>query len=212
MPRFSVPARSVTFLGIAAGVMALGAVLGVLYVILSGPVHAVDQVPPALAKLIPAKAPRSVPAVAFSDATGKRHLLSEFKGRYVLLNLWATWCNPCVRELPALAGLQAAVPPDRLKIVAVNVGRSNAGETAAFLRAHGAEALSVYLDTNVAMVRAFRAYGLPLSVLIDPQGREVARGFGGANWDTASAIAYFKALPMPGPAPARAAKPARAGS
>lgn len=190
--------------------MALGAVLGVLYVILSGPVHAVDQVPPALAKLIPAKAPRSVPAVAFSDATGKRHLLSEFKGRYVLLNLWATWCNPCVRELPALAGLQAAVPPDRLKIVAVNVGRSNASETAAFLRAHGAEALSVYLDTNVAMVRAFRAYGLPLSVLIDPQGREVARGFGGSNWDAASAIGYFKALPMPGPA--RTSKPVRAAS
>jgi len=212
MPRFSVSARSVKLLAIAAGVMALGALLGVLYVILSGPVHAVDQVPPALARLIPAKEPRSVPAVAFSDAMGKRHLLSEFRGRYVLLNLWATWCNPCVRELPALARLQAAVPPDRLKIVAVNVGRSDARETAAFLGAHRAEALGVYLDSNVALVRAFRAYGLPLSVLIDPEGREVARAFGGSNWDAPSAIAYFKALPMTRPAAARAIKPAHEAS
>jgi len=210
MPRFSLPARLAKPAAIVAGVIALGAVLGVLYVILSAPVHAVDRVPGVLAKLKPAERPKLVPAVAFSDASGKRHLLSEFKGRYVLLNLWATWCNPCVRELPALARLQAAVPPSRLKIVAVNVGRSNAKETAAFLKAHDAQALGVYLDTNVALVRAFRAYGLPLSVLIDPQGHEVARAFGGSDWSAPAAIGYFKALPMPAPTPK--SKPAHAAS
>lgn len=212
MPRFNLPARTLKILAAVAGVMALGGVLGVLYVILSGPVHAVDRVPEALAKLTPEKAPKAVPAVAFSDGAGKRHLLAEFKGRYVLLNLWATWCNPCVRELPALARLQAAMPPGRLKIVAVNVGRSNAAETAAFLRAHHAAGLGVYLDTNVAMMRAFRAYGLPLSVLIDPDGREVARAFGASEWDAPSAIAYFNTLPLPARASGKTPKPARAGS
>lgn len=212
MPRSSFPARYLKILAVVAGVMVLGGVLGVLYVILSGPVHAVDRVPESLGKLTPEKAPRAVPAVAFSDGAGKRHLLAEFKGRYVLLNLWATWCQPCVRELPALARLQAAMPPGRLKVVAVNVGRANAKETAAFLKAHHAAGLGVYLDTNVAMMRAFRAYGLPLSVLIDPEGQEIARAFGASEWDSPSAIAYFKALPLPPRASHEPPKPTRPAS
>lgn len=187
-----------------AGAVVTGAVLVVLYVILSGPVHAVPSPPAALARLKPGIEAKSVPAVAFADGAGKRHMLSEFKGRYVLLNLWAAWCAPCVRELPALAALQAAVPKDRLVVVAVNVGRSGAAETADFLAAHGAVRLGVYLDSNIALMRAFRAYGLPLSVLIDPQGREVARAAGPASWDAPEALSYFRALPMP--------KPVRAGA
>jgi len=154
------------------------------------PVHAP---PAALAKLRLEDKPRAVPAVAFTDASGARHMLGEFKGHYVLLNLWATWCAPCVRELPALAKLQSAVPG--LRVVAVNVGRSSVADTAAFLSAHQAAVLSVYVDTNVALERSFGAYGLPLSVLIDPKGEEVARAVGPAEWDAPEAIAYFRSLP-----------------
>ena len=207
MPRLSLKTLPTTPLAMIAGVIALGAVLGVLYVILAGPVHALDRVPDELAKLKPENTPAAAPAVAFSDGTGKRHMLSEFKGRYVLVNLWATWCGPCVRELPALAGLGAKIPADRLKVLAVNVGRSDAKETAAFLKAHHADALGVWRDSNIALMRSFKAYGLPTSVLIDPEGREVARAVGAADWDAPAAIAYFRALPLPAAKPA-ATKPA----
>jgi thiol-disulfide isomerase/thioredoxin len=208
MPRLrSVPVK---LLAIVAAVLTFGAALGVLYVILSAPVHAVDNVPAALVTLKPLETPVPAPAVAISDAAGNRHMLGDFRGRYVLVNLWASWCQPCVRELPALAQLQAAVPAKQLTILAVNVGRSDVKQTAAFLVAHKAGGLGVWLDPQVALMRAFRAYGLPTSVLIDPQGRVIARAVGPAEWGAPSAIAYFKALPL-APKPG-AAKPAHAAS
>lgn len=210
MPRLSLDRLPKTSLAIVAGTVALGAMLGVLYVILAGPVHALDRVPDALARLKPENAPVAAPAVAFTDGAGKRHMLGEFKGRYVLVNLWATWCLPCVKELPALAGLKARIAPGRLTVLAINVGRSNAEETAAFLEAHHAANLGVWRDTNVALMRSFKAYGLPTSVLIDPEGREVARAVGAADWDAPQALSYFKALPMP--TPPSGGKPAHAAS
>lgn len=147
----------------------------------------------ALAKLKPDEQPKPVPAVAFSDAAGARHSLSEFRGRYLLLNLWATWCAPCVKELPALSHLQAAIGPRKLIVVPVNVGRDNATETTKFLKQHRA-ALPVYIDTNSAFLHAFGAYGLPLTVLIDPRGREIARAIGAVRWDEPEALAYFRGL------------------
>lgn len=180
-----------------AGAVATGAALAVLYVILLAPVHAVPEPPAVLARLKPAEKAQSVPDVAFSDAAGRRYTLAEFKGRYVLLNLWATWCNPCVRELPALAGLKAALPDGRVTVLAVNVGRADAAQTAAFLGRHHAGALGVYRDSDIALMRAFDAYGLPFTVLIDPEGREVARAFGPSDWSAPASIAYFRALPWP---------------
>lgn len=177
---------------IAAAAVILGGLgVAVLYG-LPGKVHAVPPPPAAISRLKPAEAPKAVPEVAFTDAKGGRHILSEFKGHYVLLNLWATWCGPCVRELPALAHLKAQAPG--LQVVAVNVGRSTPAETQAFLAEHKAGNLAVYNDSDVALVRAFRAYGLPLSVLIDPETREVGRAEGPGNWDAPEAVGWFKAL------------------
>jgi thiol-disulfide isomerase/thioredoxin len=174
----------------AAGIV-VGAVLAVLYVMKSGPVHA----PPAsLSRLVFEKTPSTVAEVAFSDAQGGRHTLKEFRGRYVLLNLWATWCGPCVKELPALAKLKSSLGGAGMEVVAVNVGRSSADETARFLTDHHAEALTPYLDTNLALMRVFGAYGLPLTVLIDSQGHLVAKALGPAEWDDPAAIGYFKTL------------------
>ncbi|HEX3673687.1 MAG TPA: TlpA disulfide reductase family protein [Rhizomicrobium sp.] len=187
MPRLNVRIAALA----AALIVIVGAV--VLYVIHVRAVHAAQE-PPSLAALAFDPAPVTMPDVAFADASGAHHPLSAFKGRYVLLNLWATWCAPCVKELPALARLQAALPTAKLTVVTVNVGRGSVADTAAFLKAHGAASLPVYVDSNTALIRAFGAVGLPLSVLIDPQGREVARAAGPADWDDAAAIAYFKAL------------------
>ena len=147
----------------------------------------------ALAKLKSEEPARAVPPVSFVDSNGATHTLAEFRGRYVLLNLWATWCAPCVRELPALSHLQAALGAKRLSVVPISVGRDTAVETAAFLKQHKAE-LPVYIDTKSAFLHAFGAFGLPLTVLIDPQGLEIARASGAVHWDAKDSLAYFENL------------------
>ena len=176
----------------AALLVLIAAGAAVLYVIPSAHVHA-GKKPLALSALVAEPKPMAAPAVAFTDRAGKAHMLSEFRGRYVLLNLWATWCGPCVKELPALAKLQGAVPAG-LAVVPVNVGRSTAGETQSFLASHDAGRLGIYVDRNLALMRAMHVYGLPVTVLIDPQGRVVARADGPAEWDAPDAVAWFKSL------------------
>ncbi|HSM94642.1 MAG TPA: TlpA disulfide reductase family protein [Rhizomicrobium sp.] len=176
---------------LAALAVVLVAVAAVLYVNRST-VNA-DRPPSVLSALVPAAKAETVPAVAFTDAAGKPHMLSEFRGKYVLLNMWATWCGPCVKELPSLAKLKGEVP-DGFTVVAVNVGRSTEAETRGFLAAHSASALAAYTDRNLAMMRSLHVYGLPVSLLIDPKGNVVARADGPAPWDAPEAVDYFKAL------------------
>lgn len=183
---------------LAAALVAVAlAISGFLYGKWTDPVHATADAsapPAALAPFLASKAPPPVPLVAVSDASGAKLSLASFKGRYVLLNLWAPWCAPCVRELPALARLKSAAANGRFTILAVDVGRGTAADARSFLDAHGAKALDTYIDSNSALLRAFGAYGLPLTILIDPQGREVARAVGPAAWDTPEALDWFKGL------------------
>jgi thiol-disulfide isomerase/thioredoxin len=177
----------------AVAVMALAGI-AVLYGMKSGAVHASSSPPASLARLVPAKQPAAVAPVAFTGADGSRHTIAEFKGHYVLLNLWAVWCAPCVKELPALAKLQAGVPKGQLVVVPVDVARGTPADAASFLKAHGAGSLPAFIDSDLSLMRVFGAYGLPLTVLIDDKGREVARAVGPADWDSPDAIGYFKAL------------------
>jgi len=177
---------------ILAAAVAAAALIGVLYWKSSPPVHASLAPPQSLARLVAAPKPAPVAAVGFTAADGARRSIAAFKGRYVLLNLWAVWCAPCVKELPALARLQAAAPG--LAVVPVDVARGTPEDAASFLKAHGAARLPAYIDSDLALMRAFGAYGLPLTVLIDDKGREIARAVGPAEWDAPDSIAYFKAL------------------
>jgi thiol-disulfide isomerase/thioredoxin len=167
------------------------ALLGVLYWKTAVTVHAP---PPKLALLKPTSPVRPVPALAFTGPGGKVHNLQDFRGKTVLLNLWAPWCAPCVKELPALAALQKAVPGGRFVVVPVDVGREGQGEAQTFLQAHGAGALTTYVDSNAALLRAFGGYGLPMTILIDKDGNEIARAEGAPNWAAADSIAYFRGL------------------
>jgi len=170
---------------------ALAILLVVLYVIRSSPVH--ETPPLALAALIPEPSPKPLPVTAFVDAQGHTSSLAAFRGRVVILNLWATWCAPCVRELPALGRLAAALGPG-VTIVAVNAGHDDAAATAQFLKAHGAADLAGYRDPELSLLAAFGSQGLPFSVLIDAKGREIARASGPMGWDDPAAVAYFKSL------------------
>jgi thiol-disulfide isomerase/thioredoxin len=163
---------------------------GILYARGLLSVHQGMAPPPSLAALKLEKTPNSAPDVGFADAGGARHALSAFRGRYVLLNLWATWCAPCVAELPALSRLAAFAPG--LRVLAINTDRGTV-DAAAFLKSHKV-ALPVWRDVDVTMLRSFNAYGLPMTVLIDPGGKIVAKAEGPADWDSPEAVAYFKRI------------------
>ena len=175
---------------VLAAFLALGS--GVLYARGLMNVHQSLKPPAVLAALVLEKSPKPAPRVGFADAAGGHHVLTEYKGRYVLLNLWATWCAPCVSELPALARLQGAVPG--LKVVAVDVGKDKPADAGAFLKTHKATALGTYVDNQVTLTRAFGAYGLPVTVLIDPHGNVVARAEGPAAWSDPAAVDYFSSV------------------
>ena len=154
-------------------------------------VHQGIEPPASLAALRLQKPAKPAPDVAFSDAHGAKLPLKSLKGRYVLLNLWATWCAPCVAELPALSRLSAFAPG--LRVVAVNTDRGDV-DAAGFLKEHSASGLGVFKDTDRVMMRSFVTPTLPVTVLIDPTGKVVARADGPADWDNPEAIAYFKRI------------------
>jgi Thiol-disulfide isomerase and thioredoxins len=150
--------------------------------------------PPALALLKKTEPAKPVAVTRFAGPGGVMKSAADFKGKIVILNLWAPWCGPCVKELPALAALQKAVPAEKLVVVPVDSGRETLPEAQAFLVAHGAGNLQSYSDPNAQTLRALGGFGLPLTLLIGKDGKEIARAEGTPDWSNPEAIAYFKAL------------------
>jgi thiol-disulfide isomerase/thioredoxin len=185
---------------ILGGCLAVVAVAAVLYGMKGSAVHA--SAPPAvLDKLKLVDGAPAAPAIGFMDADGRPVTLDDFHGRYMLINLWATWCGPCITELPALARLKAQMPEDRFAVVPVDVlEKLDATKLGEFLNMHGAEGLPVYIDRDLKTQRGFVANELPLTILIDAEGHEIARAAGGQEWDAPDSVAYFKALSAPKPA------------
>ncbi len=191
--------RTRLFATLAAGLatVALGAVL---YGIIGRDVHATSSPPAVLDKLKLTDGRPAAPDIGFTDATGRPLKLADFRGRYVLVNLWATWCGPCINELPELARLQKELPQDRITVVPVDVlEKLDAAKLGEFLKMHQADGLPVYIDNDRATQRGFIANELPLTVLIDAEGREVARAAGGQKWDDPASAAYLKAISAPNP-------------
>lgn len=183
--------RSRLYIVLAALVALVAGALVVLYVIPPG--NGTPKQPASLAELKPAK-PTSAPNVSFTDMGGRSYALSKYRGRYVLLNLWASWCGPCVKELPALANLQRTIPATRLAVVTVDVERNADHVAGQFLIAHQATELPAFADPGMKLMAATKTFGLPTTLLIDPQGREIARATGPAEWDAPDAIAWFEEL------------------
>ena len=146
--------------------------------------------------------PVPLPDFAFTDADGAEHRIAEFAGRGVLLNLWATWCAPCVAEMPALDRAQAALAAEGITILALSSDRGGRGQVEPFYRDKGIRSLGLWLDPKGGAGRAFGVRGLPTTVVIDRQGRERARLEGGAEWDTPAMLAAVRRLVGPPPRPA----------
>jgi thiol-disulfide isomerase/thioredoxin len=138
-------------------------------------------------------APEELPHAPFVDADGRELTLADYKGKVVLLNLWATWCAPCRKEMPGLDRLQASLGSDKFEVVAVSVDRTGVDGAKKFLEQINVRRLALLADPTARMATTLRAIGLPSTLLIDAQGREIGRLVGPAEWDTPEAKALIRA-------------------
>jgi thiol-disulfide isomerase/thioredoxin len=148
-----------------------------------------------MAALKPIDPPAALPEAALVNAAGARHALSGFTGIGLVLNFWATWCPPCVAELPALARLARQVEPDGILVLAAASDHEGAAAVSRFFAQHRIDTLQVWLDPGGAAGLALGTGGItPTTLLIDRLGREKARLQGPADWDTAEAAENVRRL------------------
>jgi thiol-disulfide isomerase/thioredoxin len=146
-----------------------------------------------LAKFTLAKEPKPLPDLAFTDAEDKPIKLADYKGKTVLLNFWATWCAPCVKEMPSLDKLQAEMGKDKFVILPLSLDGPSKPKVAPFYADRKLANLGIYFDKGKKTMSTLDVSVLPTSVLIDPQGREIGRLEGDADWDKPEALALMKA-------------------
>ncbi len=139
-------------------------------------------------------APAAMPELSMVDRDGEAVALEAFQGRVVVLNLWATWCAPCRREMPTLADLQDAFPEAELIVLALAIDRAGFDELDAFMDEVGAGNILVLQDSSLASARTLDAPGLPGTFVVDREGRERFRHFGYADWSTAEVVDALRDL------------------
>jgi thiol-disulfide isomerase/thioredoxin len=135
------------------------------------------------ANFIRHETPKPTPAIQFEDAQGRALSLADFKGKVVLLNIWATWCAPCRREMPALDRTQAALGGSDFEVVALSLDRPGAEVVRKFYGEVGIRSLAIYVDRSGKAGRELDVVGVPATILIDREGRELGRLIGPTEWD-----------------------------
>lgn len=132
--------------------------------------------------------PRSLPEIAFEDGKGKPVTLADFRGRTVLLNVWATWCPPCREEMPSLDRLQKALGGPAFEVVALSIDAGGAPVVERFYKEMGIASLAIYIDPGMRSASQLATPGVPTTLLIDREGRELGRHAGPAQWDSPEAL------------------------
>lgn len=135
---------------------------------------------------------RPVPDLNFADGQGRPTSLAAFRGRTVLLNVWATWCMPCREEMPTLDRLQATLGGPGFEVVALSIDKGGLPVVHAFYQSLGIRFLKLYLDADGEATAGLVATGIPLTLLIDTEGREIGRKLGPAAWDDAAMVAQLR--------------------
>jgi thiol-disulfide isomerase/thioredoxin len=146
-----------------------------------------------LAKFSLAKEPKPLPDLSFTDADDKAVKLADYKGKTVLLNFWATWCAPCVKEMPSLDKLQAEMGTAKFVVLPLSLDGPSKPKVAPFYADRKLANLGIYFDKGKKVLGALDISVLPTSVLVDPEGREIGRLEGDADWDKPEALALMKA-------------------
>src|SRR6267378_7399356 len=154
-----------------------------------------------VAALTMATTPLRLPDLAFEDADGKPKKLSDFRGKTLLVNLWATWCVPCRKEMPALEGLQAKLSGPNFEVVAINIDTRDSEKPKNFLKDANLTRLGYFNDKNAKVFQDLkaigRALGMPTSVLVDGRGCEIATIAGPAEWASDDAVKLITAAVSP---------------
>ncbi len=140
---------------------------------------------------------RPVPELRFVDGAGASRSLADFHGRFVLLNVWATWCAPCREEMPSLDRLQQALGGPDFEVVALSIDRGGVSVVESFYAELGLRALRVYVDPGAEALTKLGARGIPMTVFVDPSGRELWRVAGPARWDDPEVLARIRGYLVP---------------
>lgn len=146
-----------------------------------------------MAAFVMKETPEPLPDVTFQDASGKDVTLSSFKGKTILLNLWATWCTPCREEMPGLDRLQLAFGKGRFELIALSIDRKGYEVSRNFLREIKANEVALYTDVTAISRMELNLIGMPTTILINKDGLEVGRLAGSANWDSDDAKKLIEA-------------------
>ena len=139
-----------------------------------------------------APAARSRAGVQWKDGDGKAVGLDDYKGKVVLLNFWATWCAPCIRELPSLDRLQASLAGDDFSVVALNINREGKRKAKRMMRRLKLKNLGLNLDREVMVAKSLGVLNIPTTFLFDRKGREIGKLEGGAEWDEKESITLIR--------------------
>lgn len=146
-----------------------------------------------LGEFVPSSQPFPAPEVSLADPTGQTVELSGLRGKPVIVNLWATWCGPCLREMPSLERLQSRLG-ERIAVLAVSEDRGGDKAVEPFIAKLGLKSVKVYLDPKSEVGHAFGARGLPTSFLIDREGKVLGRIEGAAEWDSPKILGILEPL------------------
>lgn len=138
--------------------------------------------------------PKPVSANPFTTWEGGEGLLADYNGKYVLLNFWATWCAPCRKEMPQLSQLQADLGGDAFEVVTLATGRNPPQAMKRFFEEIAVDNLPLHTDPKQQIARDMGVLGLPITVILNPEGQEIARLSGDADWSSDSAKAIMEAL------------------
>ncbi|MHB1304724.1 MAG: TlpA family protein disulfide reductase [Acidiphilium sp.] len=135
--------------------------------------------------------PKPLPAFKFSNASGRLLTLADFHGKFVLLNIWATWCIPCRKEMPALDRLQTRLGGPHFEVVPVSIDTGGLEAVRKFYSRIKIEHLGMFLDPSGSAMQALDLEGVPTSFLIDPNGNQIGRETGAVVWDSPSAVEFL---------------------
>jgi len=141
--------------------------------------------------------PRSLPDFAFSDASGRSLTLSHLNGSFILVNVWATWCPPCRQEMASLDRLALRLADKGIRIVPISIDVSGVPSVRYFYSDLGLKNLPIYVDPSKGVVDALGIIGIPTTLLIGPDGREIARMAGPAKWDAPESVKRIMELAGP---------------
>jgi thiol-disulfide isomerase/thioredoxin len=147
----------------------------------------------AMAPLVIKPQPVDLPPLTFTGADSKPVSLADFSGKIALLNIWATWCVPCREEMPALDKLDAKLGGKDFQVVAINIDQGGTDKAAAFLKETGVTHLALYTDPSSKLFATLKVVGMPTTLIVDRNGREIARLVGPADWASPEAVKVIEA-------------------